>query len=298
MNHSSVPIHNGTPVSAGQDAQVTRIPVELVDIPPAAVDDSYQQNSRWRVVAVSVAGSSHEIRGVPCQDAHKWVILPTGALVAAVADGAGSAALAEVGSSIAVDTATNAIVNYGKIPDASAEDPEWVAFLTGVIGSVRAAIEAEAGRRCVKISQLNTTIILAIVTAEIAVVAQVGDGATIGGDSGDNIVSLTSPQNGEYINEATFVTSANALDVIQVRIWRGKLPYFAMISDGLEMVALKMSTREPYPGFFKPLFRFVANEADDRETKDQIQSLLRSTRVRDRTDDDLTLLVASLIQRG
>src|SRR4028119_2107946 len=57
----------------------------------------------WQVVGASVIGTSHEKRSQPCQDAHCWRLLPHGVLVASVADGAGSAALAEVGAKIAVE---------------------------------------------------------------------------------------------------------------------------------------------------------------------------------------------------
>jgi len=46
-------------------------------------------------VAASVRGKSHE--GQLCQDAHHWEKLPEGVLVAAVADGAGSATLGKWG---------------------------------------------------------------------------------------------------------------------------------------------------------------------------------------------------------
>ncbi|NJK69758.1 MAG: protein phosphatase 2C domain-containing protein, partial [Microcoleus sp. SU_5_3] len=61
-----------------------------------------QLMTNWQVVAASVTGTSHEKRSQPCQDAHCWRLLPNNVLAAAVADGAGSAALAEIGAKIAV----------------------------------------------------------------------------------------------------------------------------------------------------------------------------------------------------
>jgi serine/threonine protein phosphatase PrpC len=59
-------------------------------------------NRKWRVVGASVVGTAHEKTGQPCQDAHGWRILPDNVLIAAVADGAGSAALGEIGAQVAV----------------------------------------------------------------------------------------------------------------------------------------------------------------------------------------------------
>ena len=46
----------------------------------------------WNVAAATVAGASHLRRGLPTQDAHQWKVLADGIFVAAIADGAGSAA--------------------------------------------------------------------------------------------------------------------------------------------------------------------------------------------------------------
>jgi hypothetical protein len=70
------------------------------------------------------------------------------------------------------------------------------------------------------------------------------------------------------------------------------------MSDGLQMIALKMPSREPYPGFFAPLFDFVADTKDGDEAQEQLLSFLKSPRVKEKTDDDLTLLLAALIKRG
>src|SRR5688572_17030964 len=56
----------------------------------------------WRVVAASVRGTGHEKTNLPCQDAHGWEDIEGGWLVAAVADGAGSAPLAQEGAEVAV----------------------------------------------------------------------------------------------------------------------------------------------------------------------------------------------------
>jgi serine/threonine protein phosphatase PrpC len=61
--------------------------------------------SQWRVVAASVGGTSHLRNNQLCQDAHHWQILPDNVLVAAVADGAGSAVSGKLGAMVAVEAA-------------------------------------------------------------------------------------------------------------------------------------------------------------------------------------------------
>jgi hypothetical protein len=155
------------------------------------------------------------------------------------------------------------------------------------------AIEAEAPVRDVKIRDLATTLILLMAAPELVAAAQVGDGATVLGDHEGEIVALTTPQNGEYINETTFLISPGALETVQVKVWRGAAAHVAAFSDGLQMLALKMPEGIPHAPFFSPLFRFVATMTNQIEAQEQLASFLRSPRVRARADDDLTLLLAA-----
>src|SRR5919108_217744 len=78
--------------------------------------DTFSDIGCWRVVAASAPGTSHEKLGQPCQDAHHWATFPESVLVAAVADGAGSAELGHVGATIAARTAVETIGRQEHLP--------------------------------------------------------------------------------------------------------------------------------------------------------------------------------------
>jgi len=61
----------------------------------------------------------------------------------------------------------------------------------------------------------------------------------------------------------------------------------------LQMLALKIPEGTPHGPFFAPLFRFSGTVKEDSDAKEQLESFLRSPRVSERTDDDLTLLLAT-----
>ena len=244
----------------------------------------------WQVVAASVTGTSHEKRSQPCQDAHCWRILSNGVLVVAVADGAGSAALAEVGAKIAVEAVVETICQQDLQPES---DEEWQVFFTDSLQVARAAVEAEAATREVAARDLACTLITVVATPELIAVAQIGDGAAVAGDSAGNAIALTIPPCGEYINETIFLISPNAIETAQFQVLRQKLPHLAVFSDGLQMLALKIPEGTPHQPFFAPLFRFSAEAKEESDAKEQLESFLRSPRVSERTDDDLTLLLAS-----
>src|SRR4051812_13925070 len=70
----------------------------------------------WRYILASVPGTSHDKTGTPCQDASACEIVgdteQASCLVAVVADGAGSARLAEVGSSLACKSLVAIVTDY------------------------------------------------------------------------------------------------------------------------------------------------------------------------------------------
>lgn len=59
----------------------------------------------------SLQGVDHKRLNIPCQDAHRIKTLPNGWVIAAVADGVGSALYSEYGSKVAVDTVINFCVD-------------------------------------------------------------------------------------------------------------------------------------------------------------------------------------------
>ena len=247
----------------------------------------------WRVVAASVRGTSHEKTGQPCQDAHCWDILSDDVLAVAVADGAGSAALGEVGATIAAQTSIDTLRRQAAMPPWPASDADWRLLLTETLKAAQAAVIAEAQVRAVPTRDLATTLILLIATPVLVAAAQVGDGAAVLGDGCSDIIALTTPQSGEYLNETTFLTSPDALDTAQINVWHGVPAYVAAFSDGLQMLALQMPEGTPHAPFFAPLFQFVARMSDAAAAQEQLTAFLHSPRLRARVDDDVTLLIAA-----
>ena len=250
----------------------------------------------WRVVPASVVGASHQQRDLPCQDAHYWEILPEGILIAAVADGAGSAALAEVGSEVAVGAAVETLRNNPQALTTSPENLEaWQGILLHGIKVASLSVAAEAVMRNVSARDLATTLILVIATPQMVAVAQIGDGAVVIEDLQEKLIALSAPQQGEFLNETIFLTTPQAWEKAQFQLWQGKVEQLAIFSDGLQLLALQMEDGSPFEPFFKPLFRFVKEAEDEVEARQQLTKFLASNRVKERTDDDVTLFLAALV---
>ncbi len=248
----------------------------------------------WQVVAASVTGASHEKAELPCQDAHCWRELPDGYLAIAVADGAGSAALADVGAIVAARAAVDCVAERSKnLAGAdSAEEARQIA--TAALRAAHAAVESEAAAREADIRELATTLIVVVAGPNRVAAAQVGDGAVVVAGANGRLRALTRPPEGEYANETIFLISPTALETVQVETWSVPVTHVAVFSDGLQRLALNLPKGTPHAPFFAPLFRFVATAADGAEATQQLYTFLKSPRITERADDDLTLLLAAL----
>ncbi|HIK05659.1 MAG TPA: protein phosphatase 2C domain-containing protein [Trichormus sp. M33_DOE_039] len=253
------------------------------------------QNPHWQVVAASVCGTSHLKNKQLCQDAHHWQLLPDNVLVAAAADGAGSASQGKIGAMVAVETAIENLSLKDITRDSLAEDETVQWLLTDALLAAKKAVEDEAAACQQQPQDLATTLIIAIASPEMVAVVQIGDGLAVAKDRMGNLLALTIPNNGEYINETTFLTSPGALETAQMRVWREAIVNIGVLTDGLQMLALNMVVGEPHKPFFFPLFDFVEKVEDKTEAKEQLVRFLGSERITQRTDDDLTLILAALL---
>jgi serine/threonine protein phosphatase PrpC len=260
------------------------------------MNTNLKQISHWQVVAASVCGTSHMRNKQLCQDAHHWQILPDNVLVIAAADGAGSASQGKVGAMVAVETAIETLAHQPITRDSLQEDAIVQSLLNESLLAAKKAVEDEAVACGKQPQDLATTLITVIATPDMVAVVQIGDGLAVAKDHMGNLLALTTPDHGEYINETTFLTSPHALDTAQMRLWRETIVNIAVLTDGLQMLALNMVVGEPHKPFFFPLFDFVEKAEDKTVAKEELVRFLGSERITQRTDDDLTLILAGLIE--
>ncbi len=241
----------------------------------------------WRVAGASVAGRGHVALGLPCQDAHAARVVegPDGGsfLIAVVSDGAGSARLAERGSRAACDFAVE------RVAQLLGERSLMELDARALVADVRAHLEAladdlEAGAR-----DLACTLLMAVVGPDAAWFAQVGDGGVVFG--GEALEVAFWPDGGEYANETYFVTDAPP-EHIHARTVGGPTTRLALFSDGLQGLCLRYAERAPHPPFFEAFFGALARAEDLGAFEGALAGTLAQPRIQDRTDDDLTLLLA------
>jgi serine/threonine protein phosphatase PrpC len=241
----------------------------------------------WKTLGESATGTSHVAREQPCQDAFRVVTLgETGEwLVIAVSDGAGSASLSEIGSTIVCD---ELVKNVAQIAEFDRCNPESVASL---FAEVRQKLLLEAESRDIAPRELACTALLAVVGPTQALFAQLGDGAIVHRTS-DVLQVVFWPEPAEYANATDFLTDDSYQNHLQMQVVDAAVGEISAFTDGLQRLALNYGERTPYAGFFAPLFRDLSQVQDVDTLRPPLREFLESDRVNKRTDDDKTLVLA------
>lgn len=252
----------------------------------------------WRVAAASAIGTSHTKTGLPCQDSVHVRLIDTvqgPILISAVSDGAGSAAHSEIGSRAAVTTVTYLAENYlsagGTLLSIGRDLAlSWLAQVQSVISNL--AIGAGTSTR-----EFACTLMVGIIGADSSVFLQVGDGAMVVREPGDEGWSYVFwPQHGEYINTTNFLTASNAASVMEFAVTNRIIESFSCFSDGIENVVLNNTTRAIHDTFFDAMITRVQDSSAVGVDEVLSQSLIRylsSDQVCARTDDDKSLVLAT-----
>lgn len=241
----------------------------------------------WYVVAASVTGEAHLKQSKGNEDAYCLASRLDGALVLAVADGAGSASCGAEGAELAT---TFALEFLSEIELPTTKE-SWQMLMLETIQHVHNVLEAHASTQQKEARDFACTLLVAMLTPSHVAVFQIGDGAIVS-VNGETITRLTRAAHGEYASETVFVTSQDYLEHCScVIVPSENLAGLALLTDGLEPVALNLQTDEPFAPFFSPLFRFAGNEKDDYEKSQALTEFLAGERINQRTHDDKTLVL-------
>jgi hypothetical protein len=251
----------------------------------------------WRYVYASVAGTSHTGGGVVCQDASlvQMSVPPVDEAILLVAsDGAGSARKSDVGSHMVCSLIAGLVSEHlgagATVRSITIERVhEW-------IGEVVEAMRQRAYAEAADLRDLACTLLVAVVGRTDAVFVQVGDGAIVVG-RGDEYSPVFWPQNGEYANTTFFLTDEAVGARLQFLLQEGDIDEVAVLTDGLQMLALHNATRSAHVPFFRPLFSYLRLKKDqgDDDLKGRLCEWLNSEAVNGRTDDDKTLILATRV---
>jgi hypothetical protein len=248
-------------------------------------------NAAWQVIGASVPGAAHQQAGIPCQDAHQVRLSPRGDLLVATADGAGSAARSHDGSRLVVEqviAALDASISQQRPRD----DGGWRQLLNGAFAAAHRALVNYAAAEAAPLEAFATTLTCAVATEGMLICGQVGDGVVVLETADGALRTTVLPQRGDYANETVFLTSPGALEQVALHSEATAARALVVMTDGLLRLAMQLPDYTPLPGFFHPLLAFVAEAEDTHQAQHDLATFLASARVSNRTDDDVTLVLA------
>jgi Protein phosphatase 2C len=254
----------------------------------------------WQAISRSVVGTSHQQQHLPCQD-FGGARMVDQIMVGAVADGAGSARHADWGAKLAVTTALSYLVateawlqrrqqSWQTLATAPTL-PQTHKLFAKTVTKVRSALDRHATSHHHTVDDLACTLLMFLATPDWMMAMQIGDGFMVIRPQQQDYQLLFQPDKGEFANQTTFVTSADALTAMQVRVIAAPQLFICAATDGLERVAIRLSDWAPFPPFFKPLEEYLEETAQPELADEYLMQFLTSDRLNTRTDDDKTLLL-------
>jgi len=249
--------------------------------------------AHWIGAAASRRGTAHARRGEARQDAVA-LRFPGKALVAVVADGAGSAPRGGAGAALACRTLAAAASSLADRRGTAALLP---CDLAALMEGTHAALAEAAARAGIAVRDLATTALLVVSDGARTLSAHVGDGAAVA-RTAEGWRILSWPETGAHAGTTRFLTEAPP--AVRTACIDVPVTAVALLTDGLERLVLDLARCTPHPPFFdmiaEPLDRLADDPATpsgrDRPLSAALARYLDGERVNERTDDDRTLAVA------
>jgi len=251
----------------------------------------------WRYAAGQATGSAHEKLAKPCQDRFACVTVDAhSTLIAVVADGAGTAEHAHIGAEIAVST----VSSIAQLAARAGRRDFTEVLREGATLARQRLIEAAADRQ-LQPRDLACTLLAVIVAPMGGAALQIGDGVIVVADQPLSWRWVIWPQKGEYANTTFFLSDEQSLARAEVQVLSDDVLDVALMSDGLEQLAVHFASRKAHDPFFRSVLAPLHAEPGDGESarlSQGLATLLSSPPVRQRTDDDASLVIATRRERG
>lgn len=248
----------------------------------------------WTWAAASRRGTAHERDGERRQDAFR-IVTPSndGFLTIVACDGAGSAAHGGDGARITAWTLGSCARKWlslaERLPDADAAAC-WM-----ILAHQR--ITSAAARRGLHVSSFATTAVMAISDGATTLTVHVGDGAVVARTCEEDRQwsALSWPEQGEFASTTRFVTEEKG-PLPRIAHHEGPIDRLAVMTDGLERLALDFRLLSPHAAFLGPMSEPLTTGVPGRDASLScaLALFLDSPLVNERTDDDKTLCMAAL----
>lgn len=234
-----------------------------------------------------VRGHGHLRDRTPVQDRTKY-LSRRGVQVLCLADGAGSASHSEFGAQAVVDEGCAAFL--GHFDDFAVSD-DGAGVKVELLERLVLKLASVADRLNLELRDLASTFLCVAVSGNKFVGAHIGDGV-IGYLKDGELKVISAPDNDEFANQTTFVTSGRAAE--SMRLFRGSLDGitgFILMSDGTGESLFDSRTRQLAKACSK-LITAVGTAPGGQSKSSKYKKRLRrfvGVTIRNATNDDCSI---------
>lgn len=239
----------------------------------------------WAMATCAVTGRVHMAKNLPCQD-KTYSVFKNGVSIIALADGAGSARLSHFGAEIATFKICEILASYFD----SLFDGNENEIKKQILSELLNSLNKKADELKCDLKELSNTLLAVGVKDNRFILLHVGDGV-IGYAKDGKIGVLSTPQNGEFINETTFLNSKNALNEMKLQreVLNG-IDGFLLLSDGAEHSLYHKKEKRLAAALFgiTSALRYVAPKEIEMGLKQSFESVVAMA-----TSDDCSIAMMS-----
>ncbi|MDF1747794.1 MAG: PP2C family serine/threonine-protein phosphatase [Alphaproteobacteria bacterium] len=248
----------------------------------------------WMAALDYRQGTAHRAAGIPCQDFGRLVQLDEDTVIAALADGAGSARFSHIGARAAVDCALpwlrERLINNRGSRGRLSTLPAATLF-DGLVQTVQAKLTQTANDNRHDLRDYACTLALVALSPNEVSAAQIGDGLIVARQVQGDYTLLIAPDHGEYINETSFITDPDAQDHMRISSMQGPIRFVGAATDGLAGVSIDNRKNSPHAPFFAPMDSFARQSTCPGDVHNGIRDFLASKRLAEKSADDLSLML-------
>lgn len=250
----------------------------------------------WKCIGTSSVGTKHEESKQPCEDALYHEVLESttygNVLLSFVSDGAGSASFGGYAAHYVVTKVATMVKELLREVHTIVE-----ADLYSIFESIYDHFYVKSLQEDIDISEFSCTFIGVIVSSKGTICMQIGDGAIIY-NNGENVYrTIWWPQTGDYYNATVFLVDDEHISGLKILSIEESISEVALITDGLQMLALNFEDETVFQPFFNNLFFHLRNAPPSVEALGKLNSrlaqYLNSEPINDRTDDDKTIFLGT-----
>ena len=242
------------------------------------------KQQRPHVIATSVCGALHKVKGLPCQDYFRTKSLGH-KTVAVVSDGAGSAKYGKIGAKVICETLCDVLLK---------------STLKNIRNDVEKAIETareklifhrfNKSKSATGLIDFSATVVGAFYHNGNGVFFHIGDGAGIAFASdkyGD--FTISEPENGAYSCETYFYTMIDWRDFLRFKSFEN-VDRLILMTDGVTGFVFSDDFYQIRENFLFPIVKYLEKEQNEKRALNALRNTLNDRKAQRINPDDKTIL--------